>query len=63
MVMYKRCDIKDWLDDQIRFWGQQRDQSRENGDHDTATLAIHYIDAYQETRLAIFEEALEPAVR
>lgn len=56
-MMHKRCDIRDYLDNQIVFWRSQRDQAQENEDTDTLALAVHYVDAYQDVRIAIFEEA------
>lgn len=56
-MLHKRCDIRDWLDNQIVFWRDQRNKA-EGTDTDTWALAIHYIDAYQSVRLEIFEEAL-----
>ena len=58
-MMHKRCDIRDYLDAQIVFWRGQRDQAQQNEDTDTMALAVHYVDAYQDVRIAIFEEPLD----
>lgn len=47
--------VKEYLDRNIRHWRASRDGSSEMYD---AQIALHYIDAYQTIRLALFGEML-----
>jgi hypothetical protein len=57
-MLHKRCDVRDYLDEQINWWRVQRDKVAQ--DTEDWNMAVHYIDAFQLVRLAIFEQELSP---
>ena len=50
-----RDAVRDYLDDTIRYWRDQRDQAREDA---TYRMAIDYVDAFQSVRTSLLGELL-----
>ena len=54
-MLKTRKEIKDYLDDCIRYWHKKRDNAEDGIDKWTA---ICNIDAFQSVRISIFDEQL-----
>jgi hypothetical protein len=51
------AEIRTYLDGCIEYW---RDKRAGATSEEIRTMAIHYIDAFQSTRITIFGETLPP---
>lgn len=53
--MMTQDELRDYLDDSIRAWREQRDSNIGRAEEHTATC---YIDAFQSVRVSVFGELL-----
>lgn len=59
-MLQTKKEIKDYLDNCIRFWRKEREKNVPNAHEMTydSSLCNHYIDAFQSIRMSIFDELL-----
>lgn len=56
IVPFNEKDIKEYLDECIRYWRKRKYQDEMNGSN--YTMTTHYIDAFQSVRMSLFGKLL-----